>query len=443
MKSRIREKSKKVTGVKDFVKTYPGATILAAIIVAGGIGLGIKAMPDKTDDNKVLENENAVVEQIKDKKDTKEDNKTEENKEKENSEKDSEKDKTEDKKDESSEEKSDDEKKDEQKSEETPSQTPSAETQTPAVNNNQTSQQNNSQTQTPTANNNTQTQNNSATANTQTNNNTQSQTQTQTQTQTPAANNNQTTQNNTTTQTQNNSSTTSNSNSTTASITASSQSLAAKAKEHKNSVNSDTVGWVYVPNTNISYPVVQKNNNDYYAARDYQKQYSKNGVIYADYECSIGANAVNSKNTILYGHNWTNCWNPIRRNNPNDVMFAQLAAYHYLDFAQSSPFIYFSTTGKDYVWQVFAAFYTEATWTSYIYANPNDYADVLNQAKKRSLHNFNVNVSTSDQILTLSTCTRMYGNHSNQRFVVMAKKVPAGTAATNIVANPNFKKPNC
>ena len=124
-------------------------------------------------------------------------------------------------------------------------------------------------------------------------------------------------------------------------------------------------------------------------------------------------------------------------------MFAQLASYHYLDFAQSAPFIYFSTTGKDYVWQVFAAFYTEATWTSYIYANPSDYANVLSQAKQRSLHNFNVNVSTSDQILTLSTCTRMYGNHSNQRFVVMAKKVPAGTAATNIVANPNFKKPNC
>ncbi len=124
-------------------------------------------------------------------------------------------------------------------------------------------------------------------------------------------------------------------------------------------------------------------------------------------------------------------------------MFAQLAAFHYLDVAQKTPFIYFSTTSKDYVWQVFAAFYTEATWTDYIYAYPSNFANVIKEAKARSLHNYNVSVTTSDKILTLSTCTRIYGNHNNQRFVVMAKLVPAGTASTTITANPNFKRPNC
>jgi len=66
---------------------------------------------------------------------------------------------------------------------------------------------------------------------------------------------------------------------------------------------------------------------------------------------------------------------------------------------------------------------------------------MISEALKRSIHNYNVNVSTSDQILTLSTCTRVYGQRSDQRFVVMAKKVKAGTPSTTITSHPNFKAP--
>ena len=50
---------------------------------------------------------------------------------------------------------------------------------------------------------------------------------------------------------------------------------------------------------------------------------------------------------------------------------------------------------------------------------------IISTAKAKSIHNFNVSVGSSDQFITLSTCTRILGQQlgENQRFVVMAKKI--------------------
>ena len=94
-------------------------------------------------------------------------------------------------------------------------------------------------------------------------------------------------------------------------------------------------------------------------------------------------------------------------------------------------------------WQIFAVFYTEGTdW--YIY-DDTDAAVLSAEAKRRSIFNYDVDVRSGDKILTLSTCTRVYGNHSNQRFVVMAKLIDSTTnfPAVTITKNPNPKQPNC
>ena len=70
------------------------------------------------------------------------------------------------------------------------------------------------------------------------------------------------------------------------------ESLAAKAAEFKTTNNDDTIGWIRIPNTNVDYPVVYKagvENYAYYESKGYDKQYSKDGVIWADYECTFGA----------------------------------------------------------------------------------------------------------------------------------------------------------
>lgn len=220
-----------------------------------------------------------------------------------------------------------------------------------------------------------------------------------------------------------------------------------KLSYYKNSVNSDTVGWIAIPNTNINYAVVQSSKNDphYYSTRDYYKNYTSKGAsIWADAWCSFGSSRSSlSNNTIIYGHNWTNCWRPTRIGYSSDKWFAQLAAYDHLSFAQQNPYISFSTNSQEMYWQIFAVFYTEGTdW--YIY-DDTDAAVLSAEAKRRSLYNYDVDVRSGDKILTLSTCTRVYGNHSNQRFVVMAKLIDSTTnfPAVTITKNPNPKQPNC
>ena len=78
------------------------------------------------------------------------------------------------------------------------------------------------------------------------------------------------------------------------------------AKEFKidfdklNEINSDIIGWIIIGNTNISYPVLKANDNDYYLHRNYSKEYSQAGSIFLD----EAFNKIES-GTIIYGHNMT------------------------------------------------------------------------------------------------------------------------------------------
>ena len=211
-------------------------------------------------------------------------------------------------------------------------------------------------------------------------------------------------------------------------------------------INSDVKGWLKVPGTNINYPVLH-NATDvfYYQDRDLYKQSSRNGVIWADPAVNFGTASQISRNNVLYGHNWTNYSANPRVGYSSDVMFAQLTAYHHLNFAKQYPYLYYSTADQEMTWVVFAAFYTDISF-NYIEANPDDtnFAAIINGAKARSRHNFDVAVDTSDKIITLSTCTRAYGQSDKQRFVVMARLLRSGETPTaiTVTSNPNPVLPN-
>lgn len=180
--------------------------------------------------------------------------------------------------------------------------------------------------------------------------------------------------------------------------------------------NSDVIGYLYIPGTNIDYPVVWASSNKYYEHLNIYKQYSRNGVIWADQDVTS-----KSRNTVIYGHNWTNYSASPRINNPNDVMFAQLTAYQYSSFAQSHSTIKYANEDGEGTYKVFGAIYT--TDLNY-YFNTNLSATTLyKQAKQNGLYCFDMDVQDSDKILTLSTCTRYLGQFADQRFVVLARKL--------------------
>lgn len=222
-------------------------------------------------------------------------------------------------------------------------------------------------------------------------------------------------------------------------------------QEQRESLNSDIVCWLQVPNTTINKPVVQTDNNEDYYRANLQKQYALEGTLWMDYECDLkdGTKADVPQNTIIYGHN---IGNPVgEKDDPTGVEFAQLLHFNDIEFAKANPYVYLSTDNEDLVYQIFAVIYTEASMkpVQYIYPTYNnaDYAKLLEDIQARSIYNYpDVNVTISDKILTLSTCCYKYGNYSqnnHQRFVVFAKLVQGKnfSETANVEENPSPKEP--
>lgn len=174
-------------------------------------------------------------------------------------------------------------------------------------------------------------------------------------------------------------------------------------------INPDTVGWLTVNNTNIDYPVVQKDDNDYYLKRDYYRNKNRHGWIFMDYRNNIDEL---SKNTLIYGHNLA-----------NQKMFGTLRytlnSYWYKK--AKNQIITFNTTKENMKWQIFSIYKIPVT-TDYLETDFNsdgDYLSFLNMLSKRSIYDFKQTLTAEDKILTLSTCS----NGTKNRLVVHAKLI--------------------
>jgi len=172
--------------------------------------------------------------------------------------------------------------------------------------------------------------------------------------------------------------------------------------------NPDTVGWIKVNGTKVNYPVVQAEDNDYYLSHAFNKSNNKGGWIYADYRVNFKEFG---KNTIIYGHNMN-----------NKTMFGSIPSMLYNNYLNNSDnhYIKISTPTTNTVWRVFSI-YTIEPEVYYLKTNfkTEPYERFITIIKERSIHNFGVDVTTDDKILTLSTCD----NTGTKRVAVHAKMI--------------------
>lgn len=203
--------------------------------------------------------------------------------------------------------------------------------------------------------------------------------------------------------------------------------------------NSDTVGWLYIPNTTIDDAVLQYTDNEYYLRLTEDKQYDVFGCYFADYDSHMGSRSELSRNTIIYGHS-------DYQDNKDGKKFSQLFHYMDIDFLRNNPYIFFSTPEEDMTWKIFAVFYTHVNF-NYIQANPSDqnFAEIISEAKQRSQYIIDQEITKDDKILTLSTCTGLYNaaDRDNYRMVVMARLVGPNEATPEtmeVEVNPSPKK---
>lgn len=169
-------------------------------------------------------------------------------------------------------------------------------------------------------------------------------------------------------------------------------------------VNSDILGWIVMPNTIVSYPLVQAADNDFYLYRTWKKSDSIVGSIFMDSLCSPD---LSDFHTLIYGHNMN-----------NGSMFGTLKKFKTLEYWQTHQNFMISTDDGVYTYKIFSAF--EANLTDPVFMvkiNRDDEKQMLiDCAVTKSAIAIGMVPTTEDQIVTLSTCT---GRGHETRWVVL------------------------
>lgn len=182
--------------------------------------------------------------------------------------------------------------------------------------------------------------------------------------------------------------------------------------------NSDLVGWICIPDTDINFPVVQSPDRpNYYLNHTFEHTYNDRGAIYVREQCDVFAP---SDNITIYGHH-------MKTGYKYSTMFRDLDGYRKKSFWETHQYVYFDTLYERHTYQVIAVFKTSANFgegfSYHLFDNATDEEDFnefVATAKSLSYYDTGISAQYGDKLITLSTCEYSL---NNGRLVVIAKRV--------------------
>lgn len=215
----------------------------------------------------------------------------------------------------------------------------------------------------------------------------------------------------------------------------------------------DFAGWLSVPGTCIDSAFVQNPtdsmSSQYYLKRDLQGNYSRYGIVFADFRNDMRDL---NRNTIIYGHNFDDDKDGVA----DDLIFGDIEQYLDVEFYKQHPTLKFSTPYKEYDAKIIACMLTNGDSTgdngylfNYIATQMSDgnFLAYIDELAQRSWINTTVDVQGEDKIVTLSTCSYQWdrgGALQNLRCVLVARLTRDGedpsvdTSGATQNENPRF-----
>lgn len=174
--------------------------------------------------------------------------------------------------------------------------------------------------------------------------------------------------------------------------------------------NPHIYAWLYIPGTDIDYPILQHPDEArYYLRRGVDGQSSTAGCIFTEH---YNETDFTDLNTVIYGHNMR-----------NGTMFASLHNYENLGFFEENPYVYIYLPTGVLVYEVFAAYEggDQHLLFSYDSTTPEAfqrYLDAVFDIRDMGAHfREGLEVTGEDHIISLSTCVR---GENSSRYLVQA-----------------------
>ena len=173
--------------------------------------------------------------------------------------------------------------------------------------------------------------------------------------------------------------------------------------------NDEVVGFLKVNGTNIDCPIVKAYDNSFYLNHGFDKKYNILGWPFVDYRNKIDGE---DKNIIMYGHNLN-----------DGTFFGSLINVLSSDWQskEENQTIMFVTEKGTKTYQVFSTyeFKPEKYYITTEFESDEAYTRFLNTIKTRSNHDYGIETSQNDKILTLSSCI----GTGQARVVLHAKEI--------------------
>lgn len=169
-------------------------------------------------------------------------------------------------------------------------------------------------------------------------------------------------------------------------------------------MNDDFRGWLYFPAVEISYPVVQAKDNDYYLHRSFEGEELSAGCIFMD--CGASSDW-SDRNTFVFGHNMR-----------DGSMFGNLKMLvKDPTLCQVNKYFYIYTEEYVYTYEVFACYETKSTSDRYMtFTSDENYDLYTDWAIENSLFRTEADLRERGDIVSLSTC---YGSAGTSRRLIV------------------------
>ena len=156
----------------------------------------------------------------------------------------------------------------------------------------------------------------------------------------------------------------------------------------------DAIGWLYIPNTNISYPRTHGRANEYYLSHAYDGSSLKAGTIFLDCRCE---NRFMNPVNILYGHSMK-----------NGTMFAGVLKFADSSYFDSHRYGWLSTPETVYRIDFFSCAKTDSN--DELYNGNTPITEWIPHICEKSAVLRDIEYTDNDRFISLSTCSYEFKN---------------------------------